>query len=497
MHLKKSEDQIGEESFGFSADFNPPPLLQIHISKPSSDYGFPFQSSHISCVQGLPPASTPHKRPVMNHAVAAAARVVAHCRPISSVRLPISSPRCVLFRIRLCSATRSALRHLLRRLRFRLRLVFLLSFPSFYFLLVTFSFSSPSHSSSSSGRSFLLDFFSAVAFSSAILFLLFLSLNLFSLSSLRLLLSRSYSLLPRYHRISPRPVQWFIGSSMEKPQSNLSTASGLSVQIYSNGDVFEGEFHKGKCSGSGVYYYSMSGRYEGDWVDNKYDGYGIETWARGSRYRGQYRQGLRHGFGVYQFYTRDVYTGEWSNGQSHGFGLYACGDGTRYVGGFKCGVKHGLGHYHFRNGDSYAGEYFADKMHGFGVYRFANGHRYEGAWHEGRRQGLGMYIFRNGETQAGHWQNGTLDILSTQNLLHGSQVAANHSKVRNAVQEAQRAAERAIDLPSFDDMANKTIAAANKAASAARVAAVKAVQKQIPSNGGYWVAALFTIIQVM
>ncbi|XP_020594398.1 MORN repeat-containing protein 4-like [Phalaenopsis equestris] len=140
--------------------------------------------------------------------------------------------------------------------------------------------------------------------------------------------------------------------------------------------------------------------------------------------------------------------------------------------------------YTFRNGDSYAGEYFADKMHGFGVYRFANGHRYEGAWHEGRRQGLGMYIFRNGETQAGHWQNGTLDILSTQNLLHGSQVAANHSKVRNAVQEAQRAAERAIDLPSFDDMANKTIAAANKAASAARVAAVKAVQKQIPSNGG-------------
>ncbi|KAJ1408080.1 MORN motif [Sesbania bispinosa] len=92
----------------------------------------------------------------------------------------------------------------------------------------------------------------------------------------------------------------------------------------------------------------MSGRYEGDWIDGRYDGCGVETWARGSRYRGQYRQGLRHGFGVYRFYTGDVYAGEWSNGQSHGCGVHTCEDGSKYVGEFKWGVKHGLGHYHFR-----------------------------------------------------------------------------------------------------------------------------------------------------
>ncbi|KAF1884000.1 hypothetical protein Lal_00012960 [Lupinus albus] len=73
----------------------------------------------------------------------------------------------------------------------------------------------------------------------------------------------------------------------------------------------------------------MSGRYEGDWVDGKYDGYGVETWARGSRFRGQYRKGLRNGFGVYRFYTADVYAGEWSNGQSHGCGIHTCEDGSR------------------------------------------------------------------------------------------------------------------------------------------------------------------------
>lgn len=142
-----------------------------------------------------------------------------------------------------------------------------------------------------------------------------------------------------------QPVLWSIGS---KPKSEKRTNSGSWVQVFTNGDVYEGEFHKGKCSGSGVYYYYMSGRYEGDWVDEKYDGYGVETWAKGSRFRGQYRQGLRHGIGVYRFYTGDVYAGEWSNGQTHGCGVHTCEDGSRYVGEFKWGVKHGFGHYHFR-----------------------------------------------------------------------------------------------------------------------------------------------------
>lgn len=119
-------------------------------------------------------------------------------------------------------------------------------------------------------------------------------------------------------------------------------------------------------------------------------------------------------------------------------------------------------------------------MHGFGIYRFANGHRYEGAWHEGRRQGLGMYTFRNGETQSGHWQNGVLDIPSTQNTTYPvSPVGVYHSKVLNAVQEARRAAEKAYDVAKVDEGVNRAVAASNRAANAARVAAVKAVQKQM------------------
>jgi len=207
----------------------------------------------------------------------------------------------------------------------RFRFLMFLPLPSLYFLL-----SNPSP----------LDFFSVIACSAALLISLNLALLLFTR-----LFPAKFSSSSSSSSSSTHPVVWSIGSN---PKQVKSTSWGCWVQVYSNGDVYEGEFQKGKCWGSGVYHYHMSGRYEGDWVDGKYDGYGVETWARGSRYRGQYREGLRHGMGIYRFYSGDVYGGEWYNGQCHGFGVHTCNDGSRYVGEFKWGVKHGHGQYHFR-----------------------------------------------------------------------------------------------------------------------------------------------------
>lgn len=94
---------------------------------------------------------------------------------------------------------------------------------------------------------------------------------------------------------------------------------------------------------------------------------------------------------------------------------------------------------------------------------------------------ISIFIFLlKRETQSGHWQNGVLDIPSTQNNSYPvSPVAVYHSKVLNAVQEARRAAERAYDVAKVDERVNRAVSAANKAANAARVAAVKAVQKQM------------------
>ncbi|KAJ9556123.1 hypothetical protein OSB04_010737 [Centaurea solstitialis] len=339
-------------------------------------------------------------------------------------------------------------------------------------------------------------FFSLNHYTSLYLYILFLiafcvvllssfnlnTLNASNVPSIRPYVARNFPFLSlsKPDNATRPPVVWSIGS---KTRFEERTTTGFLVKVYSNGDVYEGEFYKGKCSGSGVYYYNLNGRYEGDWVDQKYDGYGVETWAKGSRYRGQYRKGLRHGYGIYRFYTGDVYGGEWFKGQCHGCGVHSCEDGSKYCGEFKGGVKHGIGHYRFRNGDTYAGEYFADKMHGFGVYHFANGHRYEGAWHEGRRQGFGSYTFRNGDTQSGHWENGVLGVSASEDVfLPESSTSVSHARVLKAVQEARHIAEKAVGVAQVDERVNRAITAANRAANAARVAAVKAVQNQIQQH---------------
>ncbi|KAL8192120.1 hypothetical protein R6Q57_028069 [Mikania cordata] len=455
MHHKKPEFHIGKDNTGVSSDYNPTlsPSISDHPPPASSSLFLTFSSPNND--HKFTPTLTNENPPNHQHQITIDDDLHLPSNSTFSPHhpKPFSGTKEIAFHLL------HRLRHL-RRLQAHLRLILLLSLPFFYFLI-----SHPSHS-------FVLDFLSALAFSSALL--LSFNLGIPKLPSIRSFITRSFPIKSHSSAHSsrpPLPVFWSIGSK-SKGNKTKRVNSGCWVQAYSNGDVYEGEFHKGKCSGCGVYYYYMSGRYEGDWVDGMCDGYGVETWVKGSRYRGQYRQGLRHGLGVYRFYTGDVYAGEWSNGRSHGCGVHSCEDGSRYAGEFKWGVKHGLGYYHFRNGDAYAGEYFADKMHGFGVYNFANGHRYEGSWHEGKRQGFGIYTFRNGETQSGHWQNGVLE--SSPPLLDY------RSKVINAIQEARCAAEKAYEAAGkMEERVNNVVISANRAANAARVAAIKAVQKQI------------------
>ncbi|EOA26979.1 hypothetical protein CARUB_v10023076mg [Capsella rubella] len=461
MHLKKSSVPerrfIGEEDSDPNPIHNQSPDKSVYRTAIDTGAGFtvynhPHDQSHHHLTVDIP-ISTPHKRSVVTQPSNIAAGVDHFRRRRTRPRLGsvssfspsnllsfISSYRPVIHRF-----LRKLLRHILRArlICFHLRFLLLLAVPPLYIFFLVINL-----------RIFLRLIFAIIAFS----FILSISLKfaLPHLPSIRLFVARLLTFIPARFSSSQQStnqVVWSIGS---KPVAENKTNSGSWVQKFGSNDVYEGEFHRGKCSGSGVYHYSMKGKYEGEWIDGKYDGYGVETWAKG----------------------RDVYAGEWSNGQCHGCGVYTSEDGSRYDGEFKWGVKHGLGSYHFRNGDSYAGEYFADKMHGFGVYQFGNGHKYEGAWHEGRRQGLGMYTFRTGETQAGHWEDGILSCASEQTIRPGSSFTISHSKVVDTVEQARKAAEKAHDVVKVEERIKRVVMAANRAANAARVAAVKAVQAQ-------------------
>ncbi|KAL5973759.1 hypothetical protein ACLOJK_030415 [Asimina triloba] len=433
-----------------------PPHFQIQI--PESQRPSQNQNDQIPIS-----VSAPHKRPIMQNPP-------PQTLALASFRSPI--PQSIS---RKPAAAAAAFR-VLRRLRVHLRLLLLLSLPSLYFF------------ASNPRRSVALDLLSAVAFAAAVVFSFTVALPRFP--SIRLFLRRSLSFnLPAVCRPDSSPVVWFIGSRIRSGGRAGAAASGYGVQVYSNRDVYEGEFHRGKCSGSGVYYYNMSGRYEGDWIDGKYDGHGVETWAKGSRYRGQYRQGLRHGFGVYRFYTGDVYAGQWLNGQSHGCGVHTCEDGSRYVGEFKWGVKHGLGHYHFRyhqllafSGNQQLNVLLVTQTVGVPVAKSSASTK--------ALSPLFTYFYLTGNTLLTRCMG--LECINMQMDIgmrdpgmreEGRDLECTHLEMERHSQatgkmEARRAAEKAYSVGRVDERVNRAVAAANKAASAARVAAVKAVQKQ-------------------
>ncbi|KAL4317089.1 hypothetical protein AHAS_Ahas15G0350200 [Arachis hypogaea] len=83
----------------------------------------------------------------------------------------------------------------------------------------------------------------------------------------------------------------------------------------------------------------MSGRYEGDWVDGKYEGFGVETWQEGAVTVSGF---INSTLGMFM-----PESGRVGRAMAVEFILVMMG-ARKYVGEFKWGIKHGLGHYHFK-----------------------------------------------------------------------------------------------------------------------------------------------------
>jgi hypothetical protein len=124
---------------------------------------------------------------------------------------------------------------------------------------------------------------------------------------------------------------------------------GHGVYKWTNGDVYEGEWHHGSREGKGRCAYGSGNVYEGHWKDNQKDGKGKFTWESG-----------------------DVYEGEWADDEQHGKGSYTYASGNSYDGHWKHDMKDGKGKFKWAaSGNAYKGEWADDKPHGKG--KFTNG----------------------------------------------------------------------------------------------------------------------------
>ncbi len=94
----------------------------------------------------------------------------------------------------------------------------------------------------------------------------------------------------------------------------------------------------GDCAnGTGTYYFSGGGRYEGEWKDGAQTGQGTYYFANGDRYEGEFKVGYFDGRGTLYHASKVRYEGEWKYHKQHGQGTFYFANGDSYEGEWKRG----------------------------------------------------------------------------------------------------------------------------------------------------------------
>jgi len=112
-----------------------------------------------------------------------------------------------------------------------------------------------------------------------------------------------------------------------------------------NGYIYKGEFKDEKFEGKGQLFYQNNIRYEGEFKNGKIEGKGKEYYENGDIYEGDFKDGLREGKGIYYYnsgkYRGDRYEGDWERDKKHGKGIYYYQNGIREMGDYSNGNRVG------------------------------------------------------------------------------------------------------------------------------------------------------------
>lgn len=152
--------------------------------------------------------------------------------------------------------------------------------------------------------------------------------------------------------------------------------------------------------------------YEGEWERGKYHGRGIFTGHDGYLYEGEWRCGKRHGIGRESLPDGLTYIGNFVDNSRHGKGTLLWPDGCEYVGEFQAGKRGGIGRQIWKDGDArqyvYNGAWVDDVMHGQGT-----------VWEDGRISAVearrGAVLLRYNRP----WQTFLWTFLTAANTMEG------------------------------------------------------------------------------
>lgn len=142
------------------------------------------------------------------------------------------------------------------------------------------------------------------------------------------------------------------GHSFGKDHPGGGSPDGRIVEEYTNvtyedQSSYTGQIVDGKRHGHGCWQ-SKTGQYDGQWKADVQHGKGRQTWSDGRVFEGQFHGGKFSGFGRMLWHTPKgllTYEGEYKDDLKDGKGKFVWHDGRTYDGEWKCGKRDGRGTY--------------------------------------------------------------------------------------------------------------------------------------------------------
>jgi len=91
----------------------------------------------------------------------------------------------------------------------------------------------------------------------------------------------------------------------------------------SNGDFYEGHWHRGFCHGKGISRSVSGSRFEGEFKDGKMEGEGsVYISETETESKGEYHNGDLNGLGCRYYKDDSFYQGDFVNDKRHGLGVH-------------------------------------------------------------------------------------------------------------------------------------------------------------------------------
>lgn len=191
---------------------------------------------------------------------------------------------------------------------------------------------------------------------------------------------------------------------------NFKTETQGSIYL-PNGDLIFGDYIDGKIS-SGKITFKDGKNYAGDLKDLMMDGLGTLMYSNGSKYFGGFKEGMFNGHGNLISSSDEKYVGEFKEGKYNGQGTLTISNGNIiYIGEFKEGKYNGQGTLTEREiyDKKYVGEFKNGRFDGQGTLTKSDGEIYVGEFKNHEKNGKGRTTFKNGTIYEGEYKDGEYD----------------------------------------------------------------------------------------